>query len=109
MTPRTEWTDARVNDLVKRLDRTMERQNEALRDLRAEMRALRGEMRSEIGGLRREMRGEVGGLRGEMGGLGSELRTEIGGLRTEIRELRRDGVLATAALLAAIVGTGVLT
>jgi hypothetical protein len=30
-------------------------------------------------------------------------------LRREISELRRDGVLATVALVAAIVGTGVLT
>ena len=73
MAPRTEWTDARLNDLVERLDGTMERLDAGLRDLRREM---------------------------------LELRTE---LRGEIRELRRDGVLATVALVAAIVGTGVLT
>jgi uncharacterized coiled-coil DUF342 family protein len=73
MEPRTEWTDARLNDLVERLDMNMERLDEGLRDLR------------------------------------SELRAEIRELRSEIRELRRDGVLATAALVAAIVGTGVLT
>jgi phage shock protein A len=69
MTPRTEWTDARLNDLVERLDRNMERLDQGLRDLRGEMLELRREM----------------------------------------SELRRDGVLATAALVAAIVGTGVLT
>jgi hypothetical protein len=73
MAPRTEWTDARLNDLVERLDRNMERLHEGLRDLRGEMLE-----------MRREMRGEIS-------------------------ELRRHGVLATVALVAAIVGTGVLT
>jgi len=62
MEPRTEWTDARLNDLVERLDKTLERLEQGQRDLRAEM-----------------------------------------------RELRRDGMLATAALVAAIIGTGILT
>jgi hypothetical protein len=84
MGPRTEWTDARLNDLVERLDMTMGRLHEGLRDLRSEMLELRSDMRRDM----------------------SELRSEI---RSEIRELRRDGVLATAALVAAIVGTGVLT
>ena len=35
-----------------------------------------------------------------------ELRAE---LRTEVAALRRDGMVATVALIAAIVGTGVLT
>jgi hypothetical protein len=62
MEPRTEWTDARLNDLVERLDKSLERLEQGQRDLRAEM-----------------------------------------------RELRRDGMLATVAIVAAIVGTGVLT
>jgi hypothetical protein len=84
MEPRTEWTDARLNDLVERVDMNMKRLDEGLRDLRGEMLELRSELRAEIRELRSEMRGEI-------------------------RELRRDGVLATAALVAAIVGTGVLT
>ena len=69
MAPRTEWTDARLNDLVERLDRNMERLHEGLLYLRSEMLEMRGEM----------------------------------------SELRRHGVLATVALVAAIVSTGVLT
>jgi len=95
MAPGTEWTDARLNDLVERLDGTMARLHEGLRDLRAETLALRSEMHSEFSGLRSEMHSEISGLRSEM--------------RDEVRALRRDGVLATAALVAAIVGTGVLT
>jgi hypothetical protein len=61
MEARTEWTDARLNDLVERLDKTLDRLEQGQRDLRAEVAAL-----------------------------------------------RRDGMLATAALVAAIIGTGVL-
>jgi hypothetical protein len=66
MESRTEWTDARLNDLVERLDKTLERLDQDVRELRAE-------------------------------------------LRTEVAALRRDGMVATVALIAAIVGTGVLT
>jgi hypothetical protein len=62
MESRTEWTDARLNDLVERLDRSLERLDRDMRELRRELSAL-----------------------------------------------RRDGMLATAALVAAIIGTGILT
>jgi uncharacterized protein YlxW (UPF0749 family) len=62
MEPRTEWTDARLNDLVERLDKTLDRLDQDVRELRSELSAL-----------------------------------------------RRDGMVATAALVAAIIGTGVLT
>ena len=62
MEPRTEWTDARLNDLVERLDKTLDQLDQDVRELRSEVSAL-----------------------------------------------RRDGMLATAALVAAIIGTGVLT
>ena len=66
MESRTEWTDARLNDLVERLDKTLDRLDQDVRDLRSE-------------------------------------------LRSEVSALRRDGMLATAALVAAIIGTGILT
>jgi chaperonin cofactor prefoldin len=69
MEPRTEWTDARLNDLVERLDKSLERLEQGQRDLRSEM---------------------------------SELRSEVSAIR-------RDGMLATAVLVAAIIGTGILT
>jgi hypothetical protein len=69
MEPRTEWTDARLNDLVERLDRSLERLEQSQRDLRTEMREL----------------------------------------RSEVSAIRRDGMVATAALVAAIIGTGILT
>jgi hypothetical protein len=73
MESRTEWTDARLNDLVERVDQSLDRLEQGQRDLRAEMRELRSELRSEVAAL------------------------------------RRDGMVATVALIAAIVGTGVLT
>jgi predicted RNase H-like nuclease (RuvC/YqgF family) len=69
MEPRTEWTDARLNDLVERLDRSLERLDQDVRKLRSEMRELRG----------------------------------------EVSALRRDGPVATMPLVAAIIGTGILT
>jgi hypothetical protein len=66
MEARTEWTDARLNDLVERLDKTLDRLDQDVRELRSE-------------------------------------------LRSEVSALRRDGMLATAALVAAIIGTGTLT
>jgi hypothetical protein len=62
MESRTEWTDALLNDLVERLDKTLDRLEQGQRDLRSEVSAI-----------------------------------------------RRDGMVATAALLAAIIGTGILT
>jgi hypothetical protein len=77
MEPRTEWTDARLNDLVERLDRTLERLEQGQRELRL------------------ELRGEVSSLRSE--------------LRAELSALRRGGMVAAVAIVAAIVGTGALT
>jgi len=66
MEPRTEWTDARLNDLVERLDKSLERLKQGQRDLRSE-------------------------------------------LRSEVSAIRRDGMVATAVHVAAIIGTGILT
>jgi hypothetical protein len=48
----TEWTDARLNDLVERPDRTLERLDQGASELRCEMR----ELRSEFSALRRDLR-----------------------------------------------------
>jgi vacuolar-type H+-ATPase subunit I/STV1 len=56
---------------------------EVLKEIRAELGALRTEMRSESGQLRTEMRSEIGRLR-------TELRSEIGQLRSELGEFRTD-------------------
>jgi hypothetical protein len=97
MADRAKWTDARL-DLVDRIDKHLESLDIGVRDLRGEMRALRSELRGEIGALRAEVRGGVGYVRGG-----------IGELRSEISAVRRDGMITTAVLVAAIIGTGVLT
>jgi hypothetical protein len=38
-----------------------------------------------------------------------DLRSEMRALRSEVSAIRRDGMVATAALVAAIIGTGILT
>jgi hypothetical protein len=58
MEPGTEWTDARLNDLVERLARTLERLEHGQRELRVELRgevsSLRSELRAEVSALRRD-------------------------------------------------------
>lgn len=61
--------------------------------LRADMRALRGDVNT----LASELRGEMGELRGEMNALARDLRSDLGvirddvaGLREEVGDLRRD-------------------
>jgi hypothetical protein len=73
-----------LNDLVERVDKSLERLEQGQRDLCAEMRDLRAALRTEM----RELRDE---------------------LRNEISALRRDGTVTTVAIVAAIVGTGLLT
>jgi hypothetical protein len=45
MEARTEWTDARLNDLVERLDKSLEGLEQCQFDLRREMHALRRDLR----------------------------------------------------------------
>jgi hypothetical protein len=66
-----------LSDLGERLDRTLDRLDRDVRELRVELR-------SEVSALRSE-------------------------LHSELAALRRDGMVATAALVAAVIGTGVLT
>lgn len=56
MEPRTEWTDARLNDLVERFEKSLEDLDQGRRELRAEMGAFRSELRSEFSALRRDLR-----------------------------------------------------
>ena len=71
------------------------------RDLRGEMSVLASELRGEMQALASELRGEMqvlaSELRGEMSVLGRDLRSELGavrddvaGLREEVGDLRRD-------------------
>lgn len=71
------WTGERLDDLKQEVEAQGRRMDEGFRDLRAEMRSLRGEMLGEMNGLRGEMNELRGELRGEMGQLRSELRGEI--------------------------------
>jgi hypothetical protein len=66
-----------------------------LNDLVARLDRSLGRLDLDVRELRSEFQSEVSGLRAE--------------LRSEMLALRRDGMVATAAIVAAIVGTGVLT
>ena len=68
--------------------------NNAVGELRGELRELRGELDTAVAGLRGELDTAVAGLRGELGsavgGLRGELDSAVGGLRGELGELRAE-------------------
>ena len=68
--------------------------NNAVGELRVELRELRGELEGGMAALRGELDSAVGGLRGELdsavGGLRGELDSAVGGLRGELGELRAE-------------------
>jgi predicted phage tail protein len=52
---RVAWTDERLDDLSRRMDRGFDRVDHDIRDLRAEMQGLRREMNGGFAELRREV------------------------------------------------------
>lgn len=64
MTP--GWTDERMDDLKREVEKQGRRMEDGFRDVRAEIGSLRKEMGAEIGSLRKETGAEIGGLRQEM-------------------------------------------
>ena len=56
---REEWTDARLDDLNKKVD-------DGFKEMHEEFRALRGEMKGEFQSIRAEMAGEFQGIRAEI-------------------------------------------
>ena len=78
---RQEWTDERLDDLTGHMNQGFERLDRDLREVRAEIKALRSELRAEIAATGRDSRVETATLgaelRAEMATLGSELRAEM--------------------------------
>jgi chromosome segregation ATPase len=62
---REAWTDQRLDDLVKHMDKEFAKVHADARDLRRDMRQLAGGLNSVKGEVG-ELREEVGELRGEM-------------------------------------------
>lgn len=60
---RAAWTDARLDDLARRMDAGFARVDTDMRDLRSEVATQGAELRSEISGLRSELRGELQAFR----------------------------------------------
>lgn len=59
---RARWTDERIDGQMRAIDQTFERINESLRDLRDEVRAMRGDLTAEI----TAMRGDIASLAGRV-------------------------------------------
>jgi chromosome segregation ATPase len=125
MEARSRWTDERIDELAREVDRqrglgpqverlavAIEHLGTGVSELRSDFGQLRGDfgqLRGELGQLRGEfgqLRGEFGELRGEFG----ELRGEFGQLRVEVYESRRwlIGLVVTVfvGLLAIVIQLG---
>lgn len=89
--PVAEREDKRMDDLVTQVNQGFARVDGEIKDLRGEIRVLRGEMKTEIHGLRSEMRTEIQGLRGEMKAEIQGLHGEIDGVRNELRAEMHQG------------------
>src|SRR5712691_7993557 len=61
-----------------------------VRDVRAEIEALRTEMRAEFAAVRAEMRTEFAAVRAEFGSVRTEMRTEFAAVRAEMAAGFRD-------------------
>ena len=62
MTPREKWTDERLDDLNKKVDKGFEEMREGFARVDGEFTDLRREMKVEITDLRREMKEGFEGL-----------------------------------------------
>lgn len=59
---RARWTDEGIDGQMRAIDQTFERINESLRDLRDEVRAMRGDLTAEI----TAQRGDIASLAGRV-------------------------------------------
>lgn len=124
---RKAWTDERLDDLSRNMERGFDRCERATHAARVELKSdlhdareeLKAEIASVVAGIggqrtetcsiRDELKAEIGGLRGEMHSIRDELKAESRGLRGEIRgvreqidSLRRTMIQVAAAGLATI-------
>ncbi len=95
---REAWTDERLDDLTKHMD-------ENFREVRADLRLLRGELTGGLEEGRGELKAGLDSVRGEIkAGLDSvraeirEVRAEVAVVREEIAELRGEMRTGFAAL-----------
>lgn len=97
---RAEWTDDRLDDLVKTLDQRFDLAHDDIRGLRGEMAELRGEMNA----FRSEMRGEMDAFRSEIRGEMAAFRSEVYG---EIAALRHDMAVLNGRIITILLGLSV--
>jgi hypothetical protein len=64
-----EWTDGRLDDLSKKVDRGFEQVDNEVHALRVEMRTEFSAVRAEMNGMRAEMHQDMSGMRAEMGAI----------------------------------------
>jgi hypothetical protein len=94
MVPREKWTDERLDDLNKKVDKGFEEMREGFARVDGEIKGIRREMKVEMTDLRREMKVEMTDLRREMkGGFEGLYRLLVSGAVVTIAGLI--GVIAT--------------
>jgi Sec-independent protein translocase protein TatA len=103
MAPREKWTDERLDDLNKKVDEGFARLGADIRELRVEIKDLRGEVTGQIESLRSETKNQIEGLKSETKKQMEGLQGQIEGLRSSIS---RNVWGAAVAIIAALIGSG---
>jgi len=70
---REKWTDGRLDDMNERIGEGFSRLHHELREVRAEIRALRTDIGTEFGSVRAEIGSEIRSVRSENGSLRDEM------------------------------------
>jgi phage host-nuclease inhibitor protein Gam len=107
---REAWTDERLDDLARRMDRGFDRVDADIRELRGEMReeftALRGEMTDGFASVRGELNQQVGSQREESVALWGEVNTRLDGIQQTMIRFNGALLVSLVALILAVLLRG---
>jgi hypothetical protein len=94
---REKWTDGRLDDMNERISEGFNRLDHELRDVRAEIRALRTDIGAEFGSVRSEIGSEFGSVRSENDSLRAEMNSRFDAMQRLILQVGA-GMFGTMAL-----------
>jgi ribosome recycling factor len=99
---REAWTDERLDDLAKRMDRGFD-------EVKCEIRDLRSETKSEFQRERAETKTEISSFRAEMNARFNSVDARFDSLEARLDGLNRSLVIGMASMTASIVGALLVT